>query len=60
MCLNTYKMANFKKSDHLIVGSISLWFSSEEKICLLFQNIVCTKKTLSHKYLNDGSRPTLD
>lgn len=42
----------------LIAGTSSLGFLFEEKLYLLFQNR--EQKDLSHKYLNDGTRPPLE
>ena len=54
------KWKNFKKSDPFNCCNISLCFLFGEKLYLLFQNTLYEQKYLSHKYLNDGTRPTLD
>ena len=42
------------------IAVISLCASSLEKSYIYYFRTLCEQKYLSHKYLNDGTRPTLD
>lgn len=59
ICLNTTKWKILRKVI-ILIAIISLCASSLRKVYIYYFRTLCEQKYLSHKYLNDGTRPTLD